>query len=50
MISMSSEMVDPVIFTHLQLKIDEDVKVREEIRFKLQDLERQGERHLILLS
>lgn len=35
-------MVDPAIFEHLQTKIDEDSKVREELRNKLQDLEKQG--------
>ena len=35
-------MVDLAIFEHLQLKIDEDAKVREEVRAKLQELERQG--------
>lgn len=35
-------MVDPTIFEHLQIKIDEDAKVREELRNKLQDLEKQG--------
>lgn len=36
-------MIKPAIFEHLQLKIDEDAKVREELRNKLQDLEKQGD-------
>ena len=35
-------MIDPAIFEHLQSKIDEDSKVREELRNILQDLEKQG--------
>ena len=42
MASNSFGMVDPAIFEHLQTKIDEDSKVREELRDKLQDLEKQG--------
>ena len=39
----SSGMVDPAIFRHLQTKIDEDSATREELRNKLQDLEKQSE-------
>ncbi|KAL8823757.1 MAG: hypothetical protein Q9191_005576 [Dirinaria sp. TL-2023a] len=43
-------MVDLAIFEHLQLKIDEDAKVREEVRTKLQELERQGKFTQSILS
>jgi len=42
MASTSFGMINPAIFEHLQFKIDEDAKVREELRNKLQDLEKQG--------
>lgn len=35
-------MVDPAIFEQLQANIDEDTRVREELRNILQKLERQG--------
>ena len=35
-------MVDPAIFEHLQTKINEDFAVREELRKKLQELEKQS--------
>lgn len=37
----STSIVDTAIFTQLQVKIDEDVLVREQIRDAIQDLERQ---------
>lgn len=40
--STSFGMVNPAIFEHLQAKIDEDARVREELRNFLQDLEKQG--------
>ena len=40
--STSFGMVNPAIFGHLQAKIDEDTRVREELRKFLQDLEKQG--------
>jgi len=43
MASASFGMINPAVFEHLQIKIDEDAKVREELRNKLQDLEKQGE-------
>lgn len=42
MASAQSGMVDSSIFETLQSKIDEDAKVREELRNKLQDLDKQG--------
>jgi len=44
MASASFGMINPAIFEHLQLQIDEDAKVREELGNKLQDLEKQGKR------
>ena len=44
MASTQSGMVNPAIFEHLQGKIDQDAKVREELRKKLQNLEKQGQR------
>lgn len=41
--STSFGMVNPAIFEHLQAKIDEDARVREELRNFLKDLEQQGE-------
>ena len=38
----SQGLIDPEIFKHLQSKIDEDIKVREELKDILQDLEKQG--------
>jgi hypothetical protein len=38
----SSSMIDTSIFEQLQLKIDEDVQVRENIRNAVQALEKQG--------
>lgn len=40
--SASFGMVNPAIFEHLQAKIDEDARVREELHNFLQDLEKQG--------
>lgn len=40
--STSFGMVNPAIFEHLQAKIDEDSRVREELRNFLQNLEQQG--------
>ena len=42
MATTSLGMVNPAIFEHLQAKIDEESKVREELRNKLRELERQG--------
>lgn len=42
MASATHGVVDLAIFENLQLKIDEDAKVREQVRLKLQDLEKQG--------
>lgn len=42
MASASFGMINPAIFEHLQFKIDEDAQVREELRNKLQGLEKQG--------
>ena len=42
MASTQSGMVNPAIFEHLQVKIDQDARVREELRNKLQILEKQG--------
>lgn len=42
MATNANDMVDIAIFEHLQQKIDEDAKIREELRGKLQDLEKQG--------
>lgn len=39
---ISTGMVNPAIFEHLQTKIDEDSSVREELRNILQNLEKQG--------
>ncbi|KAI9697759.1 MAG: hypothetical protein M1836_004435 [Candelina mexicana] len=46
----TSGMVDPAVFEHLQTKIDEDAKVREEIKDILQTLERQGRNAQSILS
>ncbi len=35
-------LVDGSIFDHLQSKIDEDIKVRDQLRDILNDLEKQG--------
>lgn len=43
-------MVNPVIFEHLQAKIDEDAHVREELRDILQILERQGRARLSFMT
>jgi len=48
--STSFGMVDPAIFEHLQSKIDEDARVREELRNFLQELERQGRATQSILS
>ncbi len=39
----SSSMIDTSIFEQLQLKIDEDVQVRENIKNAVQALEKQGQ-------
>ena len=44
---VSSNMIDPAIFEQLQLKIDEDVKAREELRNTLQGIEKQGKVYII---
>lgn len=41
-------MVDPKIFEQLQANIDDDGRVREELRSILQRLERQGTLYLVL--
>ena len=38
----SFSMVDPAIFEQLQTKINEDSAVREELRSKMQELEKQS--------
>ncbi|CAF9903376.1 MAG: hypothetical protein HETSPECPRED_000240 [Heterodermia speciosa] len=43
-------MVDPAIFEHLQTKINEDSAVREELRSKTQELEKQGRTTQSILS
>ncbi|MCJ1298862.1 hypothetical protein MMC08_001653 [Hypocenomyce scalaris] len=48
--STSFGMVNSAIFEHLQAKIDEDARVREELRNFLQDLEKQGRATQSILS
>ncbi|KAI9742310.1 MAG: hypothetical protein M1818_004210 [Claussenomyces sp. TS43310] len=48
--SSSTGMVDPHVFEDLQVKIDEDAKVREQIRDILQVLDRQSRSALSILS
>jgi len=43
-------MVDPMLFEHLQAKIDEDSQLRQELRDVVQILERQGRNTLSILS
>ena len=45
----SHGLVDPAIFEQLQTKIDEDNRVREELRNVVQALEKQGQIQLLLL-
>lgn len=47
---MSPNMVDPAVFEHLQVKIDEDSQLRQEIRNVVQVLERQGRHTMSILS
>ena len=42
MADLQQSLVSSAIFEHLQSKIDEDAKVREQIRDILQDLDKQG--------
>ena len=46
----SSSMIDTSIFEQLQLKIDEDVQIRENIRNAVQVLEKQGTTYLLVLD
>ena len=46
----SALLVSPEIFEHLQSKIDEDARVRDQLRDILQDLDKQGTSTLISVA